>query len=675
MPQAFPQRPPLAARRSPLANKIYLHRMPAPDRAALESLLRQYWGYDHFRPLQADIMLALLSGRDVLALLPTGGGKSLCYQLPALAVSGTCLVISPLISLMEDQVQRLNSLGIPAIALHGGLSRKAQDEAAVGILDGDYKLVYISPERLQSRSFQRLLPNLRPSFVAVDEAHCVSQWGHDFRPEYLEIKFLKQRFPRLPILALTATATPDVAKDLIANLKLSDPAIFRQSFDRPNIFYALRYSENKTADLLHAVSSTEGSIIIYCRSRRHTEEITRQLNSFEVPAACYHAGLAPDVRREAQQEWMSGARPVMVATTAFGMGIDKADVRLVIHYDAPEDMESWYQESGRAGRDGNISTALSLYNAGDTRKLNGSTKIQFPEAAYLRQVYQSVAEYLQIPVGNEPDQYYPFEIAAFSTRFNLKPANAAAALRLLAREGLWTLTDSVFRPATLRFTCERQVLDQVGARYPVLGSLIVTLLRTYSGIFRFPTAVHLSTIARNLRWKHEEVRKAIGQLSAMNLVEWESVEEGPKLHFHHRRVPSQDLILDAKRLALLRERHEHRVGVMVGFLEDEKRCRGNTVLEYFGERLEKPCGHCDVCLSVSTGVPTVSAMKAKLMDVFRSAAAPVLQQELTSREPEANREVLIAALRSLVERGEILWHPDNSFSLPERKKNARKSRA
>ncbi len=646
-----------------------------PDRAVLETLLRQYWGYDQFRPLQPDIMLALLGGRDVLAMLPTGGGKSLCYQLPALAVSGTCLVIAPLISLMEDQVQRLNGLGIPAVALHAGLSKSAQEAAAAGILDGDYKLVYVSPERLQSRAFQRLLPSLRPSFVAVDEAHCVSQWGHDFRPEYLEIKFLKQRFPGLPILALTASATPGVVKDLIGNLKLNDPAIFGQSFDRPNIFYTLRYSENKPADLLQAVSSTEGSIIVYCRSRRHTEEIARQLNSFDIPAACYHAGMPADQRREAQRQWMSGARPVMVATTAFGMGIDKADVRLVIHYDVPEDMESWYQESGRAGRDGKISTALSLYNAGDTRRLSGSTKIQFPDPAYLRQVYQSVAEYLQVPVGNEPDQYYPFEISEFCTRFGLKPANASAALRLLAREGLWTLTDSVFRPATLRFTCERQVLDQVGERYPVLGSLILSLLRTYSGIFRFPVAIHTATIARNLRWKQDEVLKVIEQLAAMNLVDWESVEEGPKLHFHHRRVPSQDLILNTERLNLLRGQHEARIRVMIGFLEDEKRCRGNTVQEYFGESGEKPCGHCDVCLAVSTGVPTLSAMKARMLDIFGTASGPVLQQELTSRVPEAHREVLIAALRSLVERGEILWHPDNSFSLPETRKKARKSRA
>lgn len=648
--------------------------MPA-DLAALEALLRRYWGYSRFRPLQADIMLALLSGNDVLAMLPTGGGKSLCYQLPALAVNGTCIVISPLISLMEDQVQRLNTLDIPAVALHAGLSKTKQDEAARGILDGAYKLVYVSPERLHSRAFQRLLPEIRPAFVAVDEAHCVSQWGHDFRPEYMEIGFLKQRFPGLPILALTASATPEVAKDLIQNLKLKEPKIFRQSFDRPNIFYALRYSENKPSDLLHAVSSTTGSIIIYCRSRRHTEEIARQLNSLEVPAACYHAGLAADARREAQQEWMSGRRPVMVATTAFGMGIDKADVRLVVHYDAPEDMESWYQESGRAGRDGNISTALSLYNAGDTRKLSGSTKIQFPEADYLRQVYQAVAEYLQIPVGNEPDQYYPFDIAAFCTRFKLKPANASAALRLLAREGLWTLTDSVFRPATLRFTCERQTLDQVGERYPVLGTVILILLRTYSGIFRFPVPVHLAALAKTLRWKPEEVRKVIEQLAAMNLVDWEMHEEGPKLHVHHRRVASADLILNTARLKLLRERHEMRVGVMTAFLENEKRCRGNTVLEYFGEPAGKPCGHCDVCLSVSTGVPTLTAMKARLMELFAAAGKPVLQQELTSREPEAHHEVLIAALRTLVERGDILWHPDNSFSLPESTKKARKSRA
>ncbi len=641
--------------------------------ARLRSLLHRHWGYDGFRPLQEEIIRCVIEGRDAMALLPTGGGKSLCYQLPAIAQEGAVLVVSPLIALMEDQVAQLLDRGIPAAALHAGIQGAALDQLVREIRDGKFKLIYCSPERIQSRLFQDLLPYLRLSLIAVDEAHCVSQWGHDFRPEYLELSFLKKRFPKLPLLALTATATPEVVADIEKQLHIPGAAVFRQSFARPNIFYEIRYTENKPSELIRALREG-GSSIVYCRSRRQAEAVSHLVGAQNISTAYYHAGMKPEARTAAQESWMSGRTQVIAATTAFGMGIDKADVRLVVHYDLPEDLESWYQESGRCGRDGLPARAMTLYQQSDIRKLSGSGKLLYPPAAYLREVYQAVTEYLQIPIGAQPERYFPFEITDFCRKFPFKPAALAPALRLLSREGLWTLTDSVFQPPTVQFTTERQSIDRLAARYPLLGVVATALLRMYTGIFQYPVPVHIASIAKKLRWKGADVTKAIGQLSAMGILEWEPVAEGPQIYFRSYRVDSRHLVLDAARIESLRKRHERRTEAMIQFIQARDVCRGTAVLRYFGEAATGACGHCDVCRAAAAGIPDAAALRAFITDTLDGAAGPLLLAALSSRLPEGATPALITELRGMVERGQVVWHPDNSFTLPPIRKKASKAR-
>jgi ATP-dependent DNA helicase RecQ len=635
------------------------------DSDALHNLLRRHWGYTAFRPLQEEIIREVLAGRDVLALLPTGGGKSLCYQLPPLVQQRCCLVVSPLIALMEDQIAQLLERDIPAVAIHAGIQGAALEAAVAQIKTGACRLVYCSPERLQSYRFRELLPWINPALIAVDEAHCVSQWGHDFRPEYLEIGQLRTHFPATPILALTASATPATAADICQQLALRRPAVMQQSFARPNIFYELHRSENKAGDCIQALRDTPGSAIVYCRSRRQTESLSRMLREEGIAALYYHAGMKPEDRAAAQESWTRGAVAVMVCTTAFGMGIDKADVRMVLHWEPPENLEAWYQETGRCGRDGAPARALTLFSPSDLRALKSSTKLQYPDVAFLRQVYQSVTEYLQIGIGMQPDRYFPFEVTDFCKKFSLRSAAALPALRLLAREGLWTLTESVFQPPTIQFLTDRHAIDELQRRHPSLGMACVALLRLYSGIFQFPVPVHVHAVARKLRWKRAEAERALAQLAAMGYIAWSPVAEGPQLFFHHYRVDSRHLILNTERLRRLRNAHEVRTRAMLAFLEDMKECKGNATERYFGQTPAAPCGHCSVCRQSS--LPRTAARN------LRDAVKALLTEErlelaaLSSRFPDEDQQNLIGSLRAMVERGDILWHPDNSFSLPDKR--------
>jgi ATP-dependent DNA helicase RecQ len=638
--------------------------MSAVTRESLLHLLHAHWGYDDFRPLQEEIIGSVLEGRDTLALLPTGGGKSLCYQLPAIALPGCCLVISPLIALMEDQVAQLLQRNIPAAALHAGIKGQSLDAMIHDARQGYYKLIYCSPESLQSRQFAAIASYLDLKLIAVDEAHCVSQWGHDFRPEYLELAAFRKNFPRVPVLALTASATPLVAKDIQQHLAFRNGHIYRQSFARRNIYYHVRPAENKLGEVIKALQECEGSSIIYCRTRKQTELVSKRLSEEGVRAGHYHAGLKPEARAEAQEAWMIGASQAIVATTAFGMGIDKADVRLVVHYDVPENLEAWYQETGRAGRDGKPAKALTLFNPADLRQLKTSTKTQYPDSAYLRTVYQAVVEYLQVPIGAQPDRYFPFELADFCKKFSLKTTSAMPALRLLAREGLWTLTETVFQPPTVRFLVERQVVDGLSRRYPTLGAVSTAILRLYTGVFQYPVPVHIAAVTKKLQWKRAHVLKALEQLSGMGIIEWEPVAEGPQLYFHHYRVDSKHLILNSERLKLLRTRHEERTVSMLRFLEDDMQCRGNAIENYFGEATKSPCGHCNVCKKPEE-TKTPADLKEQIILAVQVASDSVSLVQLSSQFRHAEQTVLMMTLRKMVESGKLEWHPDNSFTIPK----------
>lgn len=613
-----------------------------------QQILKQYWGYEHFRPLQQDIIHSVLADKDTLALLPTGGGKSICYQVPALMRDGCCLVISPLIALMQDQVSRLHSLDIPAACLYSGMSYKEVKQVLEDTMRGSYKLLYVSPERLQTYQFRDYLYQMDLNLIAIDEAHCVSQWGHDFRPDYLRIAELKEDFSRTPMLALTATATTDIQQDIAVQLRLKDPDVYKQSFARNNIFYSIGYSENKSKDTEHAIN---GCSIVYCRSRKQTEAVGRHLQQHNMDAAIYHAGMTKDERKKAQQTWMQDKTPVMVATTAFGMGIDKPDVRTVIHYDAPEHLEAWYQEAGRAGRDGLPSFAGTLYNSADLQRLHNSTELQFPPEQYLRQIYQAVAEYLQIPIGTEPHRYYPFDISDFCIKFGFQLTPAIYALRLLEREGFWTLSESVYLPSTAQFITDRTVLDSLEASHPKLHYIIVGLLRMYNTIFHYPTHIREFAVARQLRLQHDDIIQALEQMHRMGIMEYNRKGEGPQLFFHHVRADSRYIIIDVNRIHLLRQRHEARTAQMMAFLQNTQLCRERFVLNYFGETPTDDCGHCDICRSKRHKPATSTTLKETLFRSLMTGGATL--QQLTASLQEQDKEKMTQIIREMMDEGII----------------------
>jgi ATP-dependent DNA helicase RecQ len=624
-----------------------------------EQILKRYWGYDTFRPLQKEIINSVLGNKDTLALLPTGGGKSVCYQVPAIMNEGFCLVISPLIALMQDQVQRLKQLDIAAECLHSGMHFNDVKLRLDNAMHGGYKLLYISPERLQTELFKDYMREFNISMIAVDEAHCISQWGHDFRPNYLKIADIREVFPDVPVLALTATATVDVQSDIIKQLGLEQPAIFKQSFARNNIFYDIRYSENKNGDTLGNVNND--CSIIYCRSRKQTEALSKYLAQSGIGATAYHAGMAKDQREEAQQKWMKDEAPVMVATTAFGMGIDKPDVRMVLHYDAPEHPEAYYQEAGRAGRDGKPSLALGLYNSSDIKRLRESIALQYPPEAYLRQVYQAVVEYLQIPIGTEPDKYYPFDIYDFCKKFSLQANQAIYALKLLEQEELWTLTEAVYHPATIQFTANRHTLDDLGNTFPDLEYVVVGLLRMYNTIFHFPTPVRETAIAKQLRMSKDELIPVLERLHKMELLNYVKPGEGPQMFFHHYRVDSRYLVIDLNRIEILRKRHEGRTEAMIAFLENNKECRERMLLTYFGEETLHDCGHCDVCRSEQKIDVDPKTLQNELLEKIKRSNAITVQQLVTAY-PSSVKDTVTQVLRHMIDDEQVLLDKNGTVS-------------
>lgn len=597
-----------------------------------------------------------------MALLPTGGGKSVCYQVPALMQPGVCLVISPLIALMQDQVDRLNKQGIPATTIYAGMKWAQVRQVLDEVLEGHYKLLYLSPERLQSEVFQDYLPALDINLIAIDEAHCISQWGHDFRPEYLKIGELCRLYPRVPVIALTASAPPAVQEDIVQQLGMRDISIFRQSFDRANLQYNVRYSEDKEQDILQALVQEPGSAIVYCRSRKQTEALSRVLEHNGITARPYHAGMTREKRAETQAAWMENKVQVITATTAFGMGIDKPDVRLVLHLDAPEQLEAYYQEAGRAGRDGQAATAITFYNQGDLKRLRDSTALQYPPVSYLREVYQAVNDYLQIAIGSEPNQYFPFEITDFAAKFRLALLPASYALKLLAREGLWTISDAVFLPATVQFTTDRHTLDQIGDRYPDLGAVCTALLRLYNGIFQFPVTVRTVPVARKLKCKKEDIEQALRHLHNMGVLEYKPATDGPQLFFHHYRVDSRHLVIDTARINRLRQAHEQRTAEMIRFLERRDICRSRILLPYFGETTTANCGHCDYCArGHASNSWSEAAIIEALHTMLRSGVAVNVQQ-LTSQFPVGIMSRVLEVIRALVDDGILTWHKNNTLT-------------
>ena len=452
-------------------------------------ILKEFWGYDNFRPLQEDIIKAVLDGKDTLALMPTGGGKSLCYQVPALAQDGLCLVISPLIALMKDQVENLRRKNITAFAIYSGMTRKEVINTFKVASESNCKFLYVSPERLETSLFKEYLPGLGINLIAVDEAHCISQWGYDFRPPYLRIAALREELPGIPILALTASATPDVQNDICEKLAFKNYQVFRQSFERPNLSYSTFKVDSKINKIIEIVRRVQGSSIIYCKSRKRTKEISELLQLQNISSDFYHAGLLQDVRNRKQEDWIHNKTRIIVCTNAFGMGIDKPDVRTVIHADVPDCLENYYQEAGRAGRDGKISYAVLLFDERDIHELEGMASLRFPALEDIRNIYQAVANYLQIPTGAGEGQYYDFDISDFLKKFKQVSHTTLYSLKALEQEGWLAFNEQVFLPSSVMFAVNKNSLYEFEKTNPGLEPCIKTLLRAYEGIFDQPTSI------------------------------------------------------------------------------------------------------------------------------------------------------------------------------------------
>ncbi len=583
----------------------------------IHSILKQYWGFDTFRPLQEDIITAVLEGKDTLALMPTGGGKSLCYQVPAMAGDGICLVISPLIALMKDQVENLRKKGITAFAIYSGMSRKEVINTFKVTSESNCKFLYVSPERLETSLFKEYLPGLNISLIAVDEAHCISQWGYDFRPPYLRIAALREELPHVPVLALTASATPDVQKDICEKLSphpkplstgwrgeqsplswdsFVDWKVFRQSFERPNLSYSVFKVDSKINKIIEVLRKVGGSAIIYCKSRKRTKEISELLQLQNISSDFYHAGLMQEERSKRQEAWINNKTRVIVCTNAFGMGIDKPDVRVVIHADVPDCLENYYQEAGRAGRDGKISYAVLLYDDRDVHELEELAALRFPSQDEIRNVYQSVSNYLQIPTGSGEGQYHDFDISDFLRKFKLTGHTTLYSLKALEQESWLAFNEQVFLPSFVSFTTNKDYLYLFEKEHASLEPVIKTLLRAYEGIFDQPTSVSEKMIAGLMKKDAEEVKKQLAQLQQAGIISYEPQKDSPQLLLLRNRIKTEDITINMVEYNKRKENFQRRVKQMVTFVKETAACRSRIVGSYFGDLAIRPCGICDNCL-------------------------------------------------------------------------------
>ncbi len=561
-------------------------------------LLKKYWGYDDFRGIQREIIESIGSGHDTLGLMPTGGGKSITFQVPALAMEGVCVVITPLIALMKDQVHHLRQRGIMAAAVYSGM----QHDDIIRILEncilGSTKLLYVSPERLGSGLFQTKLRHMKVSFITVDEAHCISQWGYDFRPSYLQIAEIRRICPDVPVLALTATATPKVVEDICDKLTLSTPHtfnIFRMSFERKNLTYLVSHAMDKRTELIQLLNGEKSAAIVYVRSRRHAREVAELLTEAGLSATFYHAGLEHAVKDQRQRDWQHDRVRIMVATNAFGMGIDKPDVRIVAHYDCPDSIEAYFQEAGRAGRDGQPSRAILLYNAADEPKLRKRISDTFPEKEYIRKVYDHLAYYYQIATGDGYGVSREFNIDDFCRKFNHFPIRVHAALQILQRAGYIEYTEEQDNQARVRFLVTRDDLYRLRGDSPNEERVIVALLRSYGGLFADYGFIDESMIANQCGMKSHEVYQTLKGLSEKHVLHFIPRKQVPYIRYMQRREDSEHVQLSKEVYEERLTQYKERIEAMLRYAKDNSRCRSRQLLEYFGEKDTKDCGQCDVC--------------------------------------------------------------------------------
>lgn len=558
-------------------------------------ILRQYWHYSSFLPVQEEIIDSVLHGKDTLALLPTGGGKSLCFQVPAMVHPGICLVVSPLVALMKDQTDQLRKKGITAFSLHSGMSRKEVINSFQLAAGSNCKFLYVSPERLETDLFIEYLPSLSVNLIAVDEAHCVSQWGYDFRPPYLRIAALRKLLPDTPVLALTASATEEVLRDIGDKLELRDPALFRRSFTRPNLSYSFFKVDNKIRKISEILQKVPGSGIVYCKTRRATKEISELLMRQGISAAAYHAGLPREERTQRQEDWIKDRVRIIVSTNAFGMGIDKSAVRTVIHTDPPESVENYYQEAGRAGRDGQKAYAVLLSDEQDNNRLQALPDLRYPSIPAIRPVYQHLMNYLQLPAGVGENNYYDFDLTVFADRFGMETNAALSVIKVLEQEGLFSFLQQVWLPPKGRFVTGKETLYEFERDHPLLESLIHALLRTYEGIFDHPVTIRERQLAFITRKTPAEISAGLAQLQAFHIIDYTPPKDTPQLYFLRDRPNAEDLYIDPVAYRERKERYATRVRTMIRYLDLSGKCRSRYLANYFGDKEAVDCGICDNC--------------------------------------------------------------------------------
>ena len=564
-----------------------------------QEILKQYWGYDDFRGIQREIIESIGSGHDTLGLMPTGGGKSITFQVPALCQDGTCIVITPLIALMKDQVDHLRRRGIRAAAIYSGLTREEIVITLENCIFGDIRILYVSPERLASDLFQTKLRHMRVSFITVDEAHCISQWGYDFRPSYLQIAQIRKLVPNAPVLALTATATPAVVQDIQQKLSQKDTNfnVFRMSFERKNLAYVVRHAPDKREQLIHILESVKGSAIVYARSRRRTKEYAELLTEAGISATFYHAGLDSAVKDERQRGWQQDKVRVMVATNAFGMGIDKPDVRLVIHIDCPDSIEAYFQEAGRAGRDGRKAYAVLLYNDADQRKLEKRIADTFPEKDYIRKVYEHLAYFYQVGVGSGYNHIFEFNIDQFCHTFHHFPIQADAALKILDRAGYIEYTEEQDNQARVMFTIGRDDLYRLENTSPNEEKVITAMLRNYGGLFTDYNFIDESFIAQQTQLEPQQVYMTLKGLSQRHILHFIPQKKTPYIRYTQRREDMEHVQIPPSVYEERKAQFEERIHAMINYAKDDAVCRSRQLLRYFGEESDHDCRQCDVCLS------------------------------------------------------------------------------
>ena len=593
-----------------------------------KGILKQYWGYDDFRGIQKEIIESICSGHDTLGLMPTGGGKSITFQVPALAQKGVSIVITPLIALMKDQVDHLLRRGIKAAAIYSGLTHEEIIITLENCIFGDVKLLYVSPERLASELFQTKLRHMKVSFITVDEAHCISQWGYDFRPSYLEIANIRKLLPGVPVLALTATATPAVVDDICEKLSRSEECVvrsegfnvFRMSFERKNLVYVVRQANDKREQLIHILSRLHGTAIVYVRSRQRTKEYAELLMKAGISATFYHAGLDTSVKDERQQAWQEGKTRVIVATNAFGMGIDKPDVRVVIHIDCPDSIEAYFQEAGRAGRDGLRSYAVLLYNNGDKRKLEKRVADTFPEKDYIRQVYEHLAFFYQIGIGSGYNHTFEFNIDKFCHAFHHFPIQVDSALKILTRAGYIEYTEEQDNQARLMFTISRGELYKLENNSPNEDKIITTLLRNYGGLFTDYHYIDEGFLASQTALEPQQVYQTLKGLGQRHILHFIPQKKTPYIRYTQRREDKEYLQFTPAIYEERLDQFRQRIQAVIQYATDDQVCRSRQLLRYFGETDSHDCGLCDVCLSHRKGgivsEPRMNTAQEKILEML-----------------------------------------------------------